>query len=109
LWSMIPSFEAGLSEEKFLQLSTGQLIHLIANPDSEGPKLLVFNDSFYYGLEHFLKPHFREIVTVQLSSSKEIWSLDWINHTSPNIVIIELVERNLEDGLLTLLASASSR
>jgi hypothetical protein len=109
VWSMLPTFEIPPTEDKILQLSNGDLIHFIANPNSDGAKLIVFHDSFYYPLEHFLKPHFREIVSVPFSQSKAIWSLNWINHSSPDIVMIELAERYLEEGLSTLLGSSVSR
>lgn len=108
-WSMIPNFDVPPTEEKVLQAPNGQVVHLIANPNSSEPKLLVFHDSFYYAMEDFLKPHFREIVAVPFNTPKEIWSLNWIQHSSPDIVIIELVERYLDMGLSTLLINSASR
>ncbi len=73
-----------------------QGITRIENTDASLPALLVYHDSFYESLGPFLEPHFGRVVTVPFSPGSNVWSLKWINKESPDIVIIEIVERNLQ-------------
>jgi alginate O-acetyltransferase complex protein AlgJ len=101
-WALIPNFEIQLKEEKIV-LRDGRYVRTITNTDEHLPELLVFGDSFYGSLAHFIEPHFSRVKTVPFTVEDGIWSLDWIRRENPDIVIIEIVERDLDISLPILL------
>jgi len=101
-WILIPSFANQLEESK-IALPDGRYIRTVINTDRQLPKLLVFGDSFYDSLAHFIEPHFSTVKTIPFKYEKGIWSLDWIQRENPDIVIIEIVERYIDISLPILL------
>jgi hypothetical protein len=87
------------------QLPDGTEIRRVTNQNTRLPKLLVFQDSFYYSLSDFIEPHFKQTTSVPYTESPGVWTLDWINKRDPDVVIIEAVERNLYQQLARLLAT----
>ena len=52
-----------------------------------------------------MEQHFSQITAISDMSDPEVWSLDWVAHEDPDIVLIEIVERDFELALSSLLAS----
>ena len=101
-WVLIPNFEIQLEEAKNA-LPDGRYIRTVINTDKQMPELLVFGDSFYGALAHFIEPHFSRVKTIPFTLEDGVWSLDWIRRENPDIVIIEIVERYLDVSLPKLL------
>ena len=97
-WLLLPSFEIQLSEEKDA-LRDGRFIRTVTNANGELPRLLVFGDSFYGTLGRFIEPHFSRVKFIPFTPIDGIWSLDWVEQEDPDIVIIEIAERSIDDTL----------
>lgn len=95
-WALIPKFEVELKETSVVLPDGTRRIRTVTNIDKQLPELLVFGDSFYGRLAHFVEPHFSRVVTVPFTGAEGIWSLDWIQRENPDIVIIEVVERYID-------------
>lgn len=67
-------------------------VRRVAITDSSLPALLVLNDSFYGSLAHFIELHFSRTTVVAYTFNPDI---EWLAKESPDVVIIEMVERNL--------------
>lgn len=107
-WTLTLESPSQKTQTKRLNLTNGGHVSKMTGQNDQLPSLLVFHDSFYSArssLSHFMEPHFREITGVLFNSDQGIWSLDWIQQEKPDIVIIELVERNFDVGLNLLLES----
>lgn len=98
-WVLIPDFEIQLNEEKIALPDGPRYIRNVTNMDKQLPELLVFHDSFYGQIAHFIEPHFSRVKTIPFTSMEGIWSLDWIQREKPDIVIIEIVERSIDNTL----------
>lgn len=98
-WVLIPDFDVQLNEEKIALPDGLRYIRSVTNTDKQLPKLLVFHDLFYGQLAHFIEPHFSVVKTIPFASTEGIWSLDWIQQEKPDIVIIEIVERSIDNTL----------
>ena len=103
-WLLLPSFEIQLSEEKDA-LRDGRFIRTVTNANEQLPKLLVFGDSFYGTLGRFIEPHFSRVKFIPFTPIDGIWSLDWIEQENPDIVIIEIAERSIDDTLPLLFSN----
>jgi len=103
-WVLLPNFEIQLEEER-TALRDGRFIRTVTNADKKLPKLLVFGDSFYGSLAHFIEPHFSRVKFIPFTTVDGIWSLDWVQQENPDIVIIEIVERSIDDTLPMLLGN----
>ncbi len=57
--------------------------------------MLIYHDSFGIALQPFLQTHFKQAMYIQDSSDTKTSSLSWVNKFQPNIVIIEIAERDL--------------
>jgi len=101
-WILIPNF-ANQLEESGIVLPDGHYVRTVINTDKQLPELLVFGDSFYGSLAHFIEPHFSRVKTIPFTYEDGIWSLDWTQREHPDIVIIEIVERYLDISLPMLL------
>lgn len=107
-WTLVPKFPAQRTHVLNIRLLDGGYISHVTGEDSGLPRLLVFHDSFYSArasLSHFMEPHFSEITGILFTQDPKIWSLDWIRQANPDIVIIEIVERNFDVGISLLLDS----
>jgi hypothetical protein len=65
--------------------------------DDRLPRLLMYHDSFGFPLARWLSMNFRETISIPHYSGGTIWTLNWIEQTAPDIVIIEIAERYLHD------------
>lgn len=65
--------------------------------DDRLPRLLMYHDSFGFPLARWLSMNFRETISIPHYSGGAIWTLNWIEQTAPDIVIIEIAERYLHD------------
>lgn len=101
-WVLVPNFDIQLEEAKIV-LPDERNIRTIINANKQLPNLLVFSDSYYGSLSHFIEPHFSRVKTIPFSNEDGVWSLDWIRREDPDIVVIELVERYFDIGLQILL------
>jgi hypothetical protein len=61
------------------------------------PRLLMYHDSFGPRLFGLLGMHFEQAVSVPHYSGRPVWSINWIDQYSPDVVIIEFAERYLHD------------
>lgn len=102
-WSLVPKFEVQLAETKVPAPDGIRYIRTVTNKNENLPQLLIYGDSFYGALAQFLEPHFGRVKFIPFTNDSKIWSLDWIQQEEPDIVIIEIVERYLDTGLLMLL------
>jgi hypothetical protein len=103
-WLLLPSFEIQLSEEK-IALRDGRFIRTVTNVNEQLPRLLVFGDSFYGTLGRFIEPHFSRVKFIPFTAVDGIWSLDWIEQENPDIVMIEIAERSIDDALPLLFSN----
>ncbi len=102
-WALTPRFKVQLKQTAS-KLSDGFLtIRTTTNANQDLPRLLIFGDSFYNSLAPFLEPHFSQLKMIPYTKEEGVWSLSWIERENPNIVIIEIVERNFDKGLPMLL------
>lgn len=102
-WLLMPRFKVQV-EQSVVPLPDGiHDIRTATNADQDLPRLLVYGDSFYNSLAPFIEPHFSRVKEIPYVTAEDIWSLSWIDTEKPDIVIIEIVERNLKDGLQSLL------
>jgi hypothetical protein len=88
-------------------LSDGTDMLVTTNQNQRLPRLLIFEDSFYDSLAKFLEPHFSHITALsyrEFPGAAHSRLADWIRTDNPDIVIIECVERSLEE-LFPLLES----
>jgi alginate O-acetyltransferase complex protein AlgJ len=65
--------------------------------DEQLPRLLIYHDSFGLPLARWLSMNFRETISVPHYSGGTIWTLNWIEQTAPDVVIIEFAERYFHD------------
>ncbi len=95
-WALVPDFPDQTQISNIL-LSDGRNVRFSINQNTALPKLLIFHDSFYNkSLFKFMEPHFGRVTAVPFSKIPGIWSTSWIQKESPDIVIVELVERYLQ-------------
>jgi hypothetical protein len=77
-------------------------------PDSKFPRLLMFHDSFgAYYLNDYLSMNFRESHFVHLVNTPQYLSKEAIQQFKPDIIIIEIIERDLDLLVNTLINFAS--
>jgi len=108
--ALIPKFPVQKTQTLNLNLANGAYISNLKGQDDRLPTLLIFHDSFYSArssLSHFMEPHFSKITGILFTQDPKIWSLNWIQQEDPDIVIIEIVERNFDTGLSLLLDGVS--
>jgi hypothetical protein len=96
---LFPKFKVDLKETNPVLFYGADSTRIVTNSDINLPRLLVFHDSFYRTLSRFIEPHFSRVMTIPWTDKAEIWSLDWIERENPDIVIIEVVERYLDNSL----------
>ena len=103
---LVPKFEVKLNETSEVMPDGVHYIRTVTNNDDSFPKLLVFSDSFYMSLAHFIEPHFSRVKNVPFSPNSQIWAFHWIEQENPNVVIIEFVERYLDVSLPALIRNS---
>ena len=96
---LFPKFKVDLEETSSVLYYGADSTRIVTNSDIRLPKLLVFHDSFYRSLSRFIEPHFGRVMAVPWTDKVGVWSLDWIQRENPDIVIIEVVERYLDNSL----------
>lgn len=100
---LIPRFKVELLESNIILSDGLHKIRSVTNANKDLPSLLVFGDSFYDSLSHFIEPHFSGVQTIPFTSEDGVWSLSWIEQFHPDVVIVEFVERYLDTSLPALL------
>jgi hypothetical protein len=90
-----PRFENPASYRELEAGPRRVLMAWTANPRL--PRLLMYHDSFGPRLFALLGMHFSESVSVPHYSGRPVWTLNWIDQHSPDVVIIEFAERYLHD------------
>ncbi|MBK5278483.1 MAG: hypothetical protein JJE09_06435, partial [Bacteroidia bacterium] len=63
--------------------------------ENQEKTLLMYHDSFGVALQGFLQNHFKQAMYIQNSPDKNLSNMSWIETIQPDVVIIEIVERNL--------------
>lgn len=81
---------------KNLPLS-GRKLMLSYNANASLPDLVIYYDSFFFGVNALLGEHFHHGVFVQNYTGGGLWNLSWVDEYEPDVVIIEFNERYLED------------
>lgn len=101
---IVPVFEPRfpvLTHETTENLADGTQLRLITNQNTSLPRLLIFGDSFYGGLygglEAFLQPEFSQVVDLPYRAIGGGTLTDWVSYAKPDVVIVECVERDLEN------------
>jgi hypothetical protein len=82
---------------RVLDVSSRRILMSWVSGDDQLPRLLMYHDSFGLPLARWLSMNFRETVSIPHYSGGTIWTLNWIEQTSPDVVIIEIAERYLHD------------
>lgn len=95
-WAFQPRFEVGTNLRQ-IPLSDGTFVRLSWNQNQNLPAALIYHDSFLDGVIPFLEPHFRQTTSLFRSDVPELWNINWVDQVHPDIVIIEYVERYLND------------
>jgi alginate O-acetyltransferase complex protein AlgJ len=95
-WALQPKFETGTSVKE-VQLSDGTELRLSRNQNQNLPSALFYHDSFLDGVIPFLEPHFSQTTSIPRTGVPGLWDFNWIDQVHPDIVIIEYVERYLND------------
>lgn len=88
-----PDFPTSAYYQRFPPLSTFSMSW--AN-DGQDKTLLMYHDSFGYAMMDFLKYDFKQAMYIRNNSEdNSSSSMDWFNIVQPDVVVIEIVERNL--------------
>jgi len=95
-WTLQPKFETGTNFRK-VPLSDGNIVRFSWNQNQNLPSALIYHDSFLDEVIPFLEPHFRQTTSIFRTGVPGIWSINWVDQAHPDIVIIEFVERYMND------------
>ena len=93
-----PKFETGTISREVL-LSDRTNVRLSWNQEQNLPSILIYHDSFFVRVVPLLEPHFRQTTSIPNSSVPGIWSIKWVDQVNPDIVIIECVERYINEHI----------
>jgi predicted outer membrane lipoprotein len=89
-----------LNNDKIVPMQVG------TTPKTDAPSLLFYGDSFSTGIKNMISQHFSKTTFIQNSSLQlDILSMQQVDKTKPDIVIIEFVERSAYNGYLDRLLS----
>lgn len=102
-WFLTPRFKVEIKQSTSPLPDGIHTIRTATNADQDLPRLLIYGDSFYNSLAPFIEPHFSRVKQIPYVPDKDVWSLSWIDTEKPDVVMIEIAERNLKDGLQSLL------
>ena len=72
-------------------------VFISSTPDKTLPSAVFFHDSFIYAMLPMLGEHFSRATYITYNTDRSIWSLSWVQDERPDIVVIELVERKLDN------------
>lgn len=89
--TVTPKFESGARFQRFPPFSPVSM----SWSNNEQRKLLMYHDSFGVALQVFLQHHFQEATYILNSPDVNISNMSWISTIKPDVVIIEILERNL--------------
>lgn len=81
---------------KTINLSQRKLV-FSSNPDESLPDLVMYYDSFFFQVVPLLGEHFHNGYFIQNFSGGGLWNLSWVDEQQPDVVIIEMAERYLDD------------
>ena len=93
-----PKFETGTISSEVL-LSDRTNVRLSWNQEQGLPSILIYHDSFFVGVVPLLEPHFRQTTSIPNSTVPGIWSIKWVDQLNPDIVVIECVERYINEHI----------
>jgi alginate O-acetyltransferase complex protein AlgJ len=99
-WSLRPKFETGTTTSE-IPLSDENLtsVRFSSNKNQNLPSMLIYHDSFFVGVVPLLEPHFRQITSIPNTPIPGIWNIHWVDQVHPDIVIIEGVERYINEKI----------
>jgi len=85
---------------KYKNINLGQRKLMFSyNPDVSLPNLVMYYDSFFFGVVPMLGEHFHNGYFIQNYTGGGLWNLSWVDEQNPDVVIIEFAERYLDDLL----------
>jgi len=87
-----PKFNSLSVFQRFPPLSS---VSMSWGNDSQEKTLLMYHDSFGVALHQFLQYHFKQAMYILNSPDTQLSNTYWIDVINPDVVIIEVVERNL--------------
>lgn len=79
--------------------ATQPIVSFTTNPDAQAASLVMYHDSFGDALQPYLSQNFKQAVFVTGADRLDPY---WMQANPPQVVIVEVVERNLERLLITL-------
>ncbi len=97
--SMTPNFGVEVSQypNPYPEIET---LQMFVNANKELPELIIFHDSFYLVcLDSYIKPAFGRVISTPYKDLELSEMLNLIESEQPKVVILELVERLMEDFL----------
>ena len=98
--SLTPAFDLLAS---FKVINAGGRRILFSNTGDESlPNLVAYYDSYFVNITPLLAEHFNRGIFVQNYIGGGLWDLSWVDQQKPDVVIIEIAERQL-DGLFKLI------
>lgn len=74
----------------------GRRLTIGTNPDTTLPVIVIYHDSFFNRLINWVGDHFQKSIFIPVNSPPEIWNFSWIDSEQPDIVILEVTERNID-------------
>ena len=90
--TVTPRFDSGARFQRFPPFSP---VSMSWSNNEKKRKLLMYHDSFGVALQVFLQHHFQEAMYILNSPDVSLSNMSWINTIEPDVVIIEILERNL--------------
>jgi hypothetical protein len=99
-WSLRPNFETGTTTSE-IPLSDENLtsVRFSVNQNQNLPSMLIYHDSFLVGVVPLLEPHFKQVTSIPNTPVPGIWNIHWVDQVHPDIVIIEGVERYINEKI----------
>ncbi len=92
LFSLKPKFKA-MAKYSALTLANGRKVYSSANPDQRLPRVLVYHDSFFSALIPIIGEQLGNALFLPHTVENDFFS--WLDHEQPELVIFEIVERDL--------------
>ena len=93
-----PNFFDGIYTKVISPSSANSLIErFLSNQDQNLPSALIYRDSFFSDVLPLLESHFSRTISIWHEPTPGMWDIDWIYQIHPDVVIIEYVEREMND------------